>query len=74
METYNGWSNYETWNVALWISNDEAMYNLVKPYRNWKQAKKMLWEFDITKTDDGVSLEDPELNTEELDELVSELG
>jgi hypothetical protein len=23
---YNGWSNYETWNVALWIDNDWGMY------------------------------------------------
>lgn len=23
---YNGWKNYETWAVALWIDNDEAMY------------------------------------------------
>lgn len=24
--TYNGWSNYETWNVALWLDNDEGSY------------------------------------------------
>ncbi len=22
-KTYNGWSNYETWNVALWIDNSD---------------------------------------------------
>jgi hypothetical protein len=22
-KTYNGWQNYETWNVALWLGNDE---------------------------------------------------
>lgn len=26
----NGWTNYESWNVALWIDNDEDLYNLAK--------------------------------------------
>lgn len=23
-DTYNGWTNYETWNVNLWIDNDQG--------------------------------------------------
>lgn len=23
-ERYNGWTNYETWNVKLWIDNDQG--------------------------------------------------
>jgi len=24
--TYNGWKNWETWNVALWLGNNESLY------------------------------------------------
>ncbi len=25
-DTYNGWTNYGTWNVNLWVDNDEYVY------------------------------------------------
>jgi hypothetical protein len=31
-EEYNGWANYETWNVALYLDNDEGSYLAVKDY------------------------------------------
>lgn len=24
--TYNGWKNWETWNIVLWCDNEEAIY------------------------------------------------
>ena len=26
-DTYNGWTNYETWNVKLWMDNDQGSYD-----------------------------------------------
>lgn len=28
-EEYNGWKNYETWNVALWLDNDQGSQEMV---------------------------------------------
>jgi hypothetical protein len=27
--SYNGWTNYETWLVNLWLTNDQGSYNAV---------------------------------------------
>jgi hypothetical protein len=29
---YNGWSNYETWNVALWLDNDQGTCELMNEW------------------------------------------
>jgi hypothetical protein len=26
-QTYNGWKNYPTWAVNLWLANDEGLYH-----------------------------------------------
>ena len=28
-KNYNGWANYETWNVKLWLDNDEGVYRTI---------------------------------------------
>ena len=27
---YNGYTNYQTWNVSLWLDNDEGTYNFIR--------------------------------------------
>ena len=74
-DTYNGYSNYETWNVALWIQNDEGLYELARRARDYKAFIKSLREFEgpISKeTPDGVAWNDSCIDTEELDELIME--
>lgn len=32
MATYNGHKNWAHWNVALWIGNDEGLYNAARQH------------------------------------------
>ena len=29
-EKYNGWHNYETWNMNLWLTNDSSFYEIAE--------------------------------------------
>ena len=40
--SYNGWKNYETWNVALWIDNEEGSY---EERRNMAQCARSVGEY-----------------------------
>lgn len=37
---YNGWKNYETWNVALWIDNERGSYDEAREMARqaWERA------------------------------------
>lgn len=35
---YNGWTNYETWNVALWLDNEEGSYNY------WRETAQEIYD------------------------------
>lgn len=68
---YNGWTNYETWNVALWIGGDEALY---KTSRNFKSYKAFISETGLydQKTMEGTAWNDPLINHAEMDEMLAE--
>jgi len=46
-DRYNGWSNYETWNLRLWIDNDQGLYG------HWQEAAQTA--FDDTDDDDDTA-------------------
>ncbi len=73
--TYNGWANYETWNVALWIQNDEPLYRLtrVNSRHGYEGLVPVLQDYMGNRTPDGVAWDDPELDIEELNEMMEDL-
>lgn len=43
--TYNGWTNYETWNVNLWLGDDEYFRELARDAVDMYQAEQALKEY-----------------------------
>lgn len=77
--TYNGWKNHATWNVALWIQNDEGLYHFVDGMSSYQvfmdSIREMSGDSSIGyQTPDGVAWNDSALDTERLDELIRELN
>lgn len=72
--TFNGWKNWATWNVALWISNDYSLYSMALECSNYSMLAGYLYGMDMNTTPDGAYYMDSDLDTAALDELVAELA
>ena len=62
--SYNGWNNYETWNVALWINNTEGLYHLAQDCGCYEEFVNSLPK--NAKTGDGVKYNDPKVNVVQI--------
>jgi len=82
--TYNGWTNYETWNAALWIGNDEFLYNTAKACVQYAENESPWTKFvrsmthgmigrHLVQTPDGVHWDNPDINHDEMNEMMKEL-
>ena len=76
--TYNGWKNFETWNVALWIGGDQGLYNFAKAFVSYDDfvanLKEVSGDSSIGyQTPDGVAWNDSGLDHSELDDMLKEL-
>jgi hypothetical protein len=83
--TYNGYTNYETWNVALWIQNDEFLYNTAKacveycgndetPFEKFVRCmtEGMIGRH-IGQTPDGVKWDSAMINDRQILEMMTDL-
>ena len=72
-EKFNGWSDWTTWNVALWINNEETIYNIAKDCNDYID---FLFEMQAMcgfySTPDGADY--GEANLEEMNELIKEIS
>ena len=72
-ERHNGWANYDTWNVALWVGNTELLYRAVTGSSSWAEAREKLRYYGYDTTGDGVSLDSPWLDVDELNAWLKDL-
>ena len=86
---YNGWANYETWNVALYLDNDEGIYNflleglrhlLAERNDNWtgislQELRELVCNaFRGDSTPDGVRLSHSEIDWCEIGDKLLEMA
>jgi hypothetical protein len=81
----NGWANYETWNVALWIGNNEFLYNTAVScveycsYNEtpWEKFQRCMMQGQIGsflgKTGDGVKWNDEKIDGSAINEMMKDL-
>lgn len=81
--TYNGWKNRPTWNVALWVGNDELLYRKAVAYVIYTQSRKkqVSWGGFVRsagltrqRTPDGYLYDGRGLDRDRLTEMLIELA
>ncbi len=61
---YNGWSNYPTWDVALWIGNEEGLYDEAQA------LTRAAASYHGDRTQQGILADNLKAWVEELDEVM----
>lgn len=74
---YNGWKNRSTWNVSLWLNNDESLYNAARRAKanGCNTYAKVIRRLGLAhdKTPDGIGWISNRLDYSALNEMIAEL-
>ena len=76
---YNGWKNRQTWNVMLWLGNDEFLYGLAVKFMQTYKGKCPYAHFirsigyENERTPDNIKWLSARLDYKELNEAMVEL-
>ena len=81
-QTYNGWANYQTWNVALWVQNDQFLYNTALACVKYKEENELPYDKFIRcmlniedyTTGDNIRWDSEEINRDEINSMMLELA
>jgi hypothetical protein len=69
---YNGYANYQTWNVCLWIGNDEGLYNFARGCSDYAEFVEAMREDGCLETPDSVAWNDSGIDLDEMKEYWDE--
>lgn len=76
-ETYNGWQNRTTWQIALHINNVESCYRMAQEFMQTYKGRKPYQDFvdayGFISTVDGALFNDPKANKNELNAMMREI-
>jgi hypothetical protein len=74
--SYEGWKNYSTWNVSLWLHNEKGLTNMMLEFLkdNNPVYEEMIYYMGLedSMTADKVAWLSPELNHDELNDMLME--
>ena len=71
--TYEGWANYQTWDAALWLNNEYALYQMMVSYVQAHDVPDYDHFIKSIDRDDVAKWTNPEINRSEMNDMLMEL-